>query len=560
MADHFTFDEDDKKPAGPSAFSWGDDKTAPVAAAVSTTEPTQFERANTPKPYAGFTPANMLSQGWQGLKELGSSAAQMGKDVITEPWVIPEVGKETLFKKYILNPADVEAQKAQTAKTPWESVGHSVAEALPMVGPWAASLGEQAGTGDVGGALARGGTQALALKAIPKVMETAEAIPGIRARAATALTTPEGELKPIPHRLAQGGGAVAGGVVGSTIGHPWMGVGAGEYLGPQVLKGVIGKRPPIPAETELAGQPMSYAEKGEALMRRGQEQAALDREAAHQMGIPSVEAGAPVTAGVQGQPEGMPAIREPGRVGPPLQRLGELIEQAAGTKPLQPAVSLRNQLPQSVGAAAEGFPKIGEPPLQNMGGPITFRREPIVKTIPGLEEGPLRAQAPEGLPAVATEEPARQMGAPPLQPAVPLREQLKPTGMEPASKQLTLEQKYPDREVRQLVHANGEDIVQAAGNDRETLKAIHDLKNPDVRQALINSGEDMGQVSIGNRKAMGESQLSRQDAFKKLLAKGYSPKQIVDLASQEMEPVISGGKPGPMRAAGRETRREKTGD
>ena len=126
------------------------------------------------------------------------------------------------------------------------------------------------------------------------------------------------------------------------------------------------------------------------------------------------------------------------------------------------------------------------------------------------------------------------MGAPPLQPAVPLREQLKPTGMEPASRQLTLEQKYPDREVRQLVHANGEDIVQAAGNDRETLKAIHDLKNPDVRQALINSGEDMGQMSIGNRKAMGESQLSRQDAFKKLLAKGYSPKQIVDLAKQEM--------------------------
>lgn len=247
-----------------------------------------------------------------------------------------------------------------------------------------------------------------------------------------------------------------------------------------------------------------------------------------------------------------------GHVGPPMQRLGELIEQGAGTRPLEPAIPLRNQLPNSVGSAAEGFMPTADT-MKNAGGPITFRREPIVKIVSGLEEGPLRAKAGEQIPTMPPEEIGRQMGAPPLQPDIPLRGQLKPTGNEPPSRQLTLEQKYPDREVRQLVHANGEDIVQAAGNDRDALKAIHDLKNPDVRQALINSGEDMGQMSIGNRKAMGESQMTRQDAFKKLLAKGYSPQQIVDLAKQSPDSIPTLAKPGPVRAT-RPATREKTGD
>ena len=217
--------------------------------------------------------------------------------------------------------------------------------------------------------------------------------------------------------------------------------------------------------------------------------------------------------------------------------------------------------PQSVGAASEGFIPTTDT-MKNAGGPITFRREPIVKTVPGLEEGPLRAKAGEQIPTMPPEEVGRLMGAPPLQGNIPLREQLTPTGNEPPSRQLTLEQKYPDREVRQLVHANGEDIVQAAGNDRETLKAIHDLKNTDVRQAMINSGEDMGQQSIGNRKAMGESQLSRQDAFKRLLAKGYTPKQIVELAQQTSDSIPTLAKPGPMRyeTIGERAKREKAGD
>jgi hypothetical protein len=126
----------------------------------------------------GFTAGNMGSKAWGGVKELAGGAFGMGKDILF-PEGLTETDKlKWLAKKYILDPSDVEMQKAQTAKTGWESVGHSVAGAIPLVGPWAASLGEEAGTGDVGGALSRGGAQALAGEATAKVAEGAKAIPG----------------------------------------------------------------------------------------------------------------------------------------------------------------------------------------------------------------------------------------------------------------------------------------------------------------------------------------------------------------------------------------------
>ena len=83
----------------------------------------------------------------------------MGKDILFPQGNTESERLKFLANKYIFNPSDVEMQKAQTAKTPLESIGHSVAGAIPLVGPWAASLGEQAGTGDIGGAVARGGAQ-----------------------------------------------------------------------------------------------------------------------------------------------------------------------------------------------------------------------------------------------------------------------------------------------------------------------------------------------------------------------------------------------------------------
>jgi hypothetical protein len=210
----------------------------------------------------------------------------------------------------------------------------------------------------------------------------------------------------------------------------------------------------------------------------------------------------------------MPSVAPEGRPPSPMKVLQQQIEGQGGWKPLEPNVPLREQ--------------------PNFPGPPNWRHPRLLQT-PEWEPG--RMQAPENLPKIVTEEPARQAGAPPLKANVPLREQLIPKTGEPAmpSEQARLEQAYPDKAIRQMVHSNGEKMVGAVGDDKDLMKEVHDLTNPDVRQALINAGEDMGQRSIGNRKAMGESQMTRQEAFDRLLAKGFSPRQIVDLAKQPME-------------------------
>jgi hypothetical protein len=257
------------------------------------------------------------------------------------------------------------------------------------------------------------------------------------------------------------------------------------------------------------------------------------------MGAPAVEAAAPTMAAepsvVSKEPFELTspnmgretAIQPPLPMGQPqtigplespqpkasMSKFGDLIEhEGAGAPRLDPNVP------------------IGQ---QRFGGPTTFRR-PALAENPDVQGGVITA--PEKMPTMPPEQVGNQMGAPPLKPDVPLRGQFKP--MEPAaetppSRQASLEAKYPDKAVRQLVHANGEEIVDAAAGDQETIKAIHDLKNPDVRQAMINSGEDMGQVAINNRKASGD--MSRQEAFAKMLKKGLSPKDILRLAKQPIE-------------------------
>ncbi len=62
-----------------------------------------------------------------------------------------------------------EAEQGNTS----QSMGHSIAAAIPFAGPLAAGIGERAGTGDVAGAAAEGLTYALA----PKAIETVKGAP-----------------------------------------------------------------------------------------------------------------------------------------------------------------------------------------------------------------------------------------------------------------------------------------------------------------------------------------------------------------------------------------------
>lgn len=225
-------------------------------------------------------------------------------------------------------------------------------------------------------------------------------------------------------------------------------------------------------------------------------------------------------APVQTQME-LPQVQKP----PTLRDLQRGIEESAGWKPLEPNVPIGAQ-PRSLGAGVI-------PPEQIPPRVATLPNVPLGSrvAVPISEEfGPMGKRSGE-FSRVLTEEPARQAGGPPLRPNVSLREQPKTAEAPVRSEQARLEEKYPDKADRQMVHSNGEQIVDAIGNDPETMKAVHDLTNPDVRQAMINSGEDMGQTSIGNRKATG-NQVTRQDAFNRLLQKGLTPKQIVKLARQ----------------------------
>ena len=107
---------------------------------------------------------NLLGAGAGAIKDIGSYAFGSRPLIISD-----EKNGESLAHKYLIAPAEAEHKKAVTAPTALESLGHSVAEAIPFFGPIAANLGETAGTGDVAGAAGEASTYSLA----PKVMEEA---------------------------------------------------------------------------------------------------------------------------------------------------------------------------------------------------------------------------------------------------------------------------------------------------------------------------------------------------------------------------------------------------
>ena len=171
----------------------------------------------------GFTPRHMAGAAWEGLGNIASGVYGLGKDLIATktPILIPDEpgvkmsdpNADTLVSKYITRPAAAEHHKAVTAPTGIESIGHSVAEAIPIIGPIAAHIAERAGTGDVGGAVAEGTTYAVApkvaekvlppivkgtLKRIPLVNEIPDVITAIKDR-----YIPSRSAKPAPTGLAE---------------------------------------------------------------------------------------------------------------------------------------------------------------------------------------------------------------------------------------------------------------------------------------------------------------------------------------------------------------------
>jgi hypothetical protein len=130
----------------------------------------------------------------------------------------------------------------------------------------------------------------------------------------------------------------------------------------------------------------------------------------------------------------------------------------------------------------------------------------------------------------------KQTGVKELEPNVPLRDQVGKPGVEPRPHRNPIEA------------ANGARVWEHLKDDPKLAKEFHDLKNTDLAQALINSGEDLGQRRVGNAKAQGEGQIKRQDAIHKLMDKGLGPREIIDLAKKQSAP----GWAGPPKPAGKE--------
>jgi hypothetical protein len=102
----------------------------------------------------GFTPSNMLANAWSGAKGMIGGLYNLGADLVNNPnWF---EGKNSTYQKFIGQPAAeqvIQAGQSLNAGLPAAAAGHALASAVPLVGPWAASLGEQAGRGDIGGAV-----------------------------------------------------------------------------------------------------------------------------------------------------------------------------------------------------------------------------------------------------------------------------------------------------------------------------------------------------------------------------------------------------------------------
>ncbi len=194
-------------------------------------------KADSDKAY-GFTPTNLGYQGAEGVRQLGSGAYEMGKDVLFPQGKTEGEKLSYLGKKYIFDPANTMAAKAKTEPNFWKRQGYEAASVLPVFGPWAASLGEQAGSGDVGGALARGGAQVATAEAAKPVFRATKVAGGMaREAVGRRMYDPEtGAMTPGVKVAGQLGGAAVGGAIGEQLGHPYAGGIAGYRAGPTILE------------------------------------------------------------------------------------------------------------------------------------------------------------------------------------------------------------------------------------------------------------------------------------------------------------------------------------
>lgn len=112
----------------------------------------------------GFTMQNIRKNVGEGFKAAYEGTKELGKTLL-DPKTSDNVNRA--LDQFVFKPGDEQLRKAKSDynnKRLIESAGHFIAAGIPLLGPIAASIGEQAGTGDIGGAVAKGSAMYLAGK------------------------------------------------------------------------------------------------------------------------------------------------------------------------------------------------------------------------------------------------------------------------------------------------------------------------------------------------------------------------------------------------------------
>jgi len=185
--------------------AYGKDVSPKIRAAVKSgvapmTPPTKFEEARPPIPENyGFTPGNVARNAYEGAKGLVKSGAEglydvafgQGKDeqgnikhgiggiagFNDKGEFAPMERVNALTQKYLTDPAVAEWNKG-TEQGGLAGIGHKALSTIPVVGPWAGSLAEQAGTGDIGGATGQAAGTIGAGELIPRAPKIAKDVGG----------------------------------------------------------------------------------------------------------------------------------------------------------------------------------------------------------------------------------------------------------------------------------------------------------------------------------------------------------------------------------------------
>jgi hypothetical protein len=518
-----------------STYTVGDD-TNHADALARVAQPTQFEKASAARGDSA-TPAMDTLRGFgQGLM---NRAALVGRGI----HAIPEVGPALIPSQGL-----AAEQQMSIPRTPGEKLGNNI----ESIGEAALPVGElfnaAKGSRYVAPIASKVSEYALPFVShIPGVKEAMEAPTMVKAAltgagkgAAFGAAGGAATSKLDPYETAKGAlyGALTGGIAGAgaygigrlanqipTAAEAFVPMGP-TRVNPEHIAELNAEKPFVPqgptrvnpAHIQELNRPQIPTAKPEPFELTPPPQPteqAIQQQMEFPQEIPAQAASA------------VPAQIPAGRVGPPMQRLGELIEQGAGTPQLQPNAPLREQrqLQKPFGnrAAVE---------VSELHGPRTVAPEQIPQAIPNAVD--------------------QAMGG-----------NLTPEAAEKAR----LQEKYPDAGDRQAIHRTSEKVFEATRDNPDLRKALGDLPahdnkgGPDLARAAANLGEDLGERRIGNKKAewMGAGQINRDVLFDRLLDKGYTAQEILDAAHAEPQSIPTLAKPGPMKAA-RPIAREKAGD